>query len=150
VLGLGAGRLDLVLRHGLRDEPGERRAEERLGGAEAGLDHGDVPDLDFAREDQGGEQRMEAEADQVGGDDHEVARQPVGPHAADEQEAHERDRVAREHDADVARCSDVRHVDGEHDEHQPVAERAGSLAEEQEPEVAVREQAPHHPASWLP
>ena len=98
-----------------------------------------------AGEDQDGEQRVQAEADQVGGDDHEVARQPVGPDAADQQEADQRHRVAREHDPDVARRADVRDVDRERDEDQPVAECARALAEQQQPEVAVTEQAPHHP-----
>ena len=40
----------------------------------------------------------------------------------------------------------LRDVDRERDEHEPVAERARALAEEQQPEVAVAEQAPHHPA----
>ena len=60
-----------------------------------------------AGEDQRGEQGVQAEADEVGGDDHEVARQPVRPHAADEQEADERHRVAGEHDPDVARRADL-------------------------------------------
>jgi hypothetical protein len=137
--------LDLLLGHGLRHEAGERRPVERLGRAEARLDHGDVPDLDSAGEDQQREQRVQAEAGDVGGHDHEVARQPVRPHAADEQEPHERHRVAREHDADVARRPDLGHVERERDEHQPVADRAQALAREQEAELAVGEQPAHHP-----
>jgi hypothetical protein len=104
-----------------------------------------VPDLDRAREDQGGQQRVQGEADQVGGHHHEVARQPVCPHAADQQEADERHRVRGEHDADVARRADVGHVERERHEHDPVADRARALAGQQEPEVAVSEQAAHHP-----
>jgi hypothetical protein len=83
--------------------------------------------------------------DQVGGHHDEVARQPVRPHAADQQEADERHRVAREHDADVARRADVGHVQRQRHDHQPVANRAQALPVEQEPEVAMAEQAAHHP-----
>jgi hypothetical protein len=96
-------------------------------------------------EDQRGQQRVQAEADQVGGHDHEVARQPVRPHAADQQEADERDCVAGEHDPDVARRADVGHVERQRHEHEPVPDRARALAQQQAPEVAVAEQAAHHP-----
>ena len=95
----GLGLLDLLLGHRLRHQPGVGRPEERLGGAEQRLDHDDVPDLDGAGEDQHREQRVQREADQVGDDHHAVARQPVGPHAADQQERDERQRRRREHDA---------------------------------------------------
>ena len=51
-----------LLGHGLRQQAGVGGAEERLGGAEEGLDHHDVPDLDGAREDQRGQQRVQREA----------------------------------------------------------------------------------------
>ena len=141
-------RLDLALRHRLRDQPGVGGPEERLGRAERRLDQRDRPDLDVAGEDQRGQQRVQPEAHEVGHDHHAVPRQPVGPHAADQQEADERERVRREHDPDVARRADVGDVQRERDEHDPVAERARRLAEQQQPEVTVGEHSLHDPASW--
>ena len=88
-------------------------------------------------EDQHREQRVQHEARQVGGDHHLRARQPVGEHAADEDEADERDGVRREHEADVAGRPDLGDVERQRDEHDPVADRAGALREEQVPERSV-------------
>ena len=137
------GLLDLVLGHGLRHQPGVGRAEERLGRAEQRLDHDDLPDLDGAGEDQHRQQRVQREAHEVGDDHHPVARQPVGPHAADQQEADERQRVRREHDADVGRRADLGDVQRERDEHDAVADRARRLAEQT---VGSRGGAEHVPA----
>jgi hypothetical protein len=139
------GRLDLLLGNRLRHEAGVRGAVERLGGPECRLDHGDVPDLDGAGEDQRGQERVQREADEVGRHDDQVPGQPVRPHAADEEEADERHGVGGEHDPDVARRADVGHVQRERHEHDPVADRAQALAEEQESEVAMAEQRAHHP-----
>ena len=139
----GLRGLDLILRDGLRDEARVGRPEERLGGPEARLDQRDVPDLDRAGEDQDGEQRVQREADQVGGDHHLVPRQPVGPHAADQQERHQRHRVGGEHDADVGRRPQLGHVERQRDEHDPVADRARGLTAKQQPEVPVTEHALH-------
>ena len=75
-----------------------------------------------------------------------VPRQPVGPHAADQQEADQRQRVGGEHDADVARRPELGHVQRERDEHDPVADRARRLPAQQQPEVPVSEHALHDTA----
>jgi hypothetical protein len=64
-----------------------------------------VPDLDRAAEDQRGEQRVQGEAHEVGHDDHPVAGQAVGPHAADEQKGHEGHGVGCEDEADIRRAA---------------------------------------------
>ena len=73
-----------------------------------------------------------------------MARQAVGPHAADEQEDHERHHPGGEHEPEVGRGAGQvedgeRHRDGE----QAVAEVRRRLAGEEEPELAVAEDAPH-------
>ena len=137
----GPRLLDHLLRHGLRHEPGVGGAEERLGGAEQRLDDDDVPDLDAAGEDQRGEQRVQREADQVGRDHHAVARQPVGPDAAERDERHHRQRRGGQHDPDVRRRADLGHVQRQRDEDDLVADHARGLAAEQVAEVGLPEDA---------
>ena len=68
-----------------------------------------LPDLHVAGEDQRGEQRVQREAHEVGHDHHPVARQPVGPHAADQQEARPAARRAqRAPGRGRSRCRSVR------------------------------------------
>jgi hypothetical protein len=102
-----------------------------------------VPDRDRSREDQHRQQRVQPGAHEVGHDHHAMAREAVGQHAADQQEAHQREGVGREHEPDVAGRADLRHVQRERHEHDPVAERAGGLPDEHQAEVTVIEQRTH-------
>ena len=140
--GRRVGLLQHRLGHGLRHEPRERGPEERLRGAEHGLDDHDVPDLDGAGEDQRRQQRVHRRADQIRGQHHAVARQPVRPHAAEQQAADERDRVRGEDEPDVGRRPDLGHVQRQRDEHHPVAERARALSEPEQAELPLS-QDPH-------
>jgi hypothetical protein len=72
-----------------------------------------------------------------------LARHPVGPHAAEQEERDERQGVRGQHDADVGGRADLRHVQRERHGDDAVAERAGRLAVEQQPEVAMGEQRAH-------
>ena len=87
------------------------------------------------------QQSVQHGADHVGGDHHAVALEPVGPHAADQHEQDERDRVRRQHEPDVGRRADLGHVQRERDEDDRVAEAARARRQPQEPELTVAEDA---------
>ena len=71
----------------------------------------------------------------IGRDHQRAPREPVGPHAADEQEGDERDRARRQHDAEVGRrARQLEHGERERDADHAVAEQGHRLAEEQQPE----------------
>jgi hypothetical protein len=90
---------------------------------------------------------VEGEADEVGHDHQPVARDPVGPDAADQHEPDERDRVGGEDDAEVGRIAgQVDDEQRQRDGHDPVAEHAREAGQPEQPEVAVaegREQVRH-------
>jgi hypothetical protein len=66
------------------------------------------------------------------------ARQPIRPHAADEQERDERDRARRQHDAEIARRAGLlEHRERQRHPDHAVAEQRHGLAEEQQPERAL-------------
>ena len=92
-----AGVLDHRLGHGLREQARVRGLEERLRRPERRLDHHQLPDLHRAAEDQRGQQRVQPGADQVGDNHDPVALQTVGPHAPEQQQQHERQRLRGEH-----------------------------------------------------
>ena len=138
-----------LLGHGLRHQPVVGRAEERLGGAEQRLDHDELPDLDAAGEDQRRQQRVQREAHEVGHDHHAVARQAVGPHAAEQEEADQRQRVRREHEPEVGRRA------GESVTNSASATNTmrspsvlAAWPNNRQSEVAVGEHSLHDTASW--
>ena len=119
-------------------DPGDRGVEERARGAGDRREGGDRPDARLAGDQQRRHQAVRGEPDDVGGHHQRAPRQPVGPHAADEQERDERDRPRREHDAEVARrARQVEHREGERDADHAVAQQRDALADEQEPERAL-------------
>jgi hypothetical protein len=134
--------LDLGLGHRLRQQPVGRRTEERLGGAEQRLDHDQLPDPRAVSEDQHGEQRMQREAHEIGDDHHAVARQAIGPHAAEQQKRHQRKARGREHQSEIGGAArEIDHEQRQRDDHNAVADHARGLREPQVAEVAVAQDA---------
>jgi hypothetical protein len=124
----------------LGDEARRRRCEERGGAAAESAQHHEVPDLSGAGEDQGGGGDLRSAAQQVRADHHKVAREPVGPDAAREQEDEMREHVGGQHDAEVGRR--VRELDDrerECDRCEGVAEQRDRPAHEEQAEVAFDE-----------
>ena len=71
-----------------------------------------------------------------------MAREPVGPDPADEQEDHLRDRARREDEAEVGlRAGQVEDGERERDVRERVADERGRSAEEEEPELALAQRA---------
>ena len=80
------------LGHGLRDQPRVRRLEERLRGAVEQADDDHVPDLYDAEGDQQREGPVQEASGAVGDDHDQLARQPVGDDAADQEQEDQRQR----------------------------------------------------------
>ena len=134
--------LDLGLRHGLGEQAAVGRLEERLGGAEQRLDHDELPDRDRAGEDQHRDEGVQDRADRVRGDHDPVARQSIGPHPAEQEQADERQRLRAEHEPEVrGRARPLRDEDRDRHDDDPVADVAGGLTEEQVSEVGVAQDA---------
>jgi len=76
--------------------------------------------------------------------------QPVRPHAADQEEAHQRQELGGQHDADVGRVlREVRHEQRERHDHDAVAHRARGLREPEVAEVAMAQDAEAFPHRGL-
>lgn len=134
---------DQRLGHRLRDQPRVRRLEERPAGAERGLYQDELQDRDAAREDQDRDGQVQPGPDCVGREHDLLARQPVGPHPAEQHQRDHRQRLRRQHEPEVGRRPGLaRDEQRQRDDHDLVADRAGGLAEEQITEVLVAQQAP--------
>ena len=118
---------------------GRKNASAR---AEQRLDRDQLPDLDGAREDQRGQQRVQREAHEIGHDHHAVARQPVGPHAAEQQECDQRQARRREHEPEIGRAArQFDHEQRQRDDHDAVADHARRLRQPEVAEVAMAQHA---------
>jgi hypothetical protein len=85
---------------------------------------------------------VQREAHDVGRDHHAMAREPVRPHAADEQEHHERQGLRGEHESEVGgTAGPADHEQGERHQDDVVADHARRLREPQKAEVAVSQHA---------
>jgi hypothetical protein len=85
---------------------------------------------------------VQREAHEVGRHDDPVARQPVGEHAADEQEGHERQAVGGEHGTEIrGAAGEIDDEERERDDDDRVADAARSLPEPQQAKVAVAQDA---------
>jgi hypothetical protein len=131
-----------VLGHGLRHEARVRGPEERLADPGHGEQRGQDPHRRVGGERDRGEGRVGDRAPEVGGDHDPLPGQTVGQHTAEQDRRHERGRVRREHNAEVAgRAGELRHVERDRDEYQPVADRAHGLADPEHGELGVGEDA---------
>ena len=90
-------------RRDLRHQARIRGLEERACGAEQQLDHDHLDDRRAARQDQDREHRVQRRAGEVGGDHDPVAREPVGPHAAEQQQRDQRHGLRGQHEPEVGR-----------------------------------------------
>jgi hypothetical protein len=141
-LGQRGRLLDHRLGHRLRDQACVGRLEERACGAEQRLDHDQLPDPDRAGEDQHRDRHMQRRADRVGRDHDPMARQAVGPDAAEQHQRDHRQRLRGEHEPKVGRrACQPRDENRQGHDHDLVADRAGGLAEEQIAEVLVAQDA---------
>jgi hypothetical protein len=121
-----------------------RREERRRGPAERGQ-RAEHPHLGDAGDEQDRHRALAHQPHRVAGDHQRPPRQPVGDHAADEQEDDERERPRRQHEAEVRRrVREVQDRERERDADHPVAEQRRRLAEEQAPEVAVPQDVEPH------
>ena len=110
--------------------------------SEQRLDHHELPDLDRAGEDQHRHQRVQAAPGQVGRDHDSVAGQPVGPHAAEQEQTDQRQRLGGEHQPEIGgRASALGDEQGQRDHDRLVADRAGRLTQEQISEIGVAQDA---------
>ena len=141
-LGQRASVLDHVLWHGLRQQAAVGGLEERLGGAERSLDHHDLPNLNRAGEDQCGQKCMQARAREVGDDHDPVARQPVRPHAAKQDQRHQGQGLGPQHEAEIGRrtCA-LGDEQRQRDRDRAIADRTGRLTKEQISKTRVAQDA---------
>ena len=80
--------------------------------------------------------------DERRGDEHEVARQPVGPDAGGDRDRRSGRLLGGDHEAERGRrVGDPEHRERERDRRDAVAERGDGRAREDEPEVALSERA---------
>ena len=132
------GLLEPRAAHHLRREADRGRPEERLAHAHADLEQRQLPDLGHAGDEQSSRRALQPEAQEVRDQHHLLARQPVGPHAADEEEDGQRDQVGGFDDADVGgRAADLEHGEGQRDHGEHDAHDGGGLPEEQLAELGL-------------
>ena len=135
-------RLEKLLRDRLRDDSGSSRKEERGAEAVDRTERGQLPDLGLAGQQQDRDHALGEPADDVREHHHAMARQAVGPDAADEQEQHLRDRPRSENEAEVGlRAGQVENGERECDVRERIADEGGRAAEEEESELALAERA---------
>ena len=92
---------------GKKNERGDRPDER---------DHGELPDLGVPRDEEVGRDRLREAGDEVRRNHHEVAREPVGDDATDEEEEDLRQDRERQDEAELGwRAADAEH--GERERH---------------------------------
>jgi hypothetical protein len=128
------GLLQALGRDRLRDQPGQRRHEDRRRGPiDGGQDH-EHPDLGAAAEQQGGGDALGDRARDVRGDHHLPPADPVGHHPAGDREQREGDPAGGEDDAQVGDVADRQDGERDRDRGDPVADDRQGLPGEQQPE----------------
>ncbi len=133
----GVRLLEETGRDGLRDDPVARGEEERRRCAVHRREHRQLPDLRLVGEEERRRGRLARSADEVRSDHHEVARQPVGPDTAEEEEDDDGDLADREHDAEIGgRTGQVEHGEGERHRRHRASGRGHRAAREEEEELA--------------
>jgi hypothetical protein len=126
--------------HGLRNDPGGGGEEEGRRGAVERAQRQQVPQLRVVRQEQERDEPLGRAAGEAGRDHHLVAREPVGPDPADEQEGDERRRSRREHEPEVAlRAGQVDDREREGDRGHRVAEEGYGSAREEQAKLALGE-----------
>ena len=136
------GGLEVVGRHRLGHDPLLGREEERARDGPGEGDHRELPDLGPPGDEEHGRDGLRDARHEVRRDHHEVARQAVGDHAADEEEEDLRQDRERQHEPEIGGGA-VEIEDGERecDGRHRRAREGDDAAEEEEPEVPVREAA---------
>ncbi len=136
------GLLHQLLRRGLGDKPRVGGLKEGAAGPEQRLDDHHLGDRRPAGEDQDGEHRVQRRARQIAHDHDPVTRETIGPHAAEQQQQDQWQRLGEQDDPQVGRrtgaCGDV---ERERDDHDLVADRARGLAQEQIAKIRVAQDA---------
>ena len=88
----------------------------------------------MVRKQEHGDDCLAEPAQQVRAHHHEVTRQPIGPHAAVEQEHDDGDLANREHDPEIrGRAGEVEHGEGERNRRHAAAELRHRAAGEEKP-----------------
>jgi len=133
-------RLEQLARDGLRDDPGRRREEERGRRPAHELERGELPQLGSARQEQQRGDTLCCGVRDVRADHDVVPRQPVRPHAAEEEEDDLRDRARREHEPHRReRVGQVEDGERERDRRDRRPGERDRPAEEEKPELALSE-----------
>ena len=133
---------------GLRNDSACSREEERRAQPVDCAEHHQLPDLGVAAQEEDRDQALRRAADHVRENHHPVARKPVGPDSAGQQEDHRRERAGREDEAEVGlRAGQVEDGERERDVRERVADERSRSAEEEEAEVAPAERACAEPVN---
>ena len=114
------------------------------------LQRDELPDLRVAADEQQPEQALAEEADDVRRDHDVLPREPVGPHAAREEEEHLPEDPREEDEPEIGgRTGQVEHRERDRDRHEEVAEGRDETGDEDAPEVPVaKRRGDHFSASY--
>src|SRR6266511_1928229 len=131
------GLLELSGCDRVRHDAGGRGEEERRRDAANDLQCDQVPKLRAVEQQQASDHALRCTADDVGGDDDEVAGQTVGPDAPDEDEDDLRRPAGREHEAEVRGRTEIEYREGESDGRHGGAGERDELSGKEEPELPL-------------
>ena len=121
-----------------------RREEERARDRPDERDHRELPDLGLAGEQEVRRDRLRDPGHEVRADHDEVARNPVGDHAADEEEEDLRQDREREHEPELRRgAAELEDRERECDGGHRGAGERDDAAEEEEAEVPLSKRCEH-------
>ncbi len=139
----GVGLLEAAGADDAGDQAGRGREEERVRDAADDLEDDELPELRMAADQERSDCSLRREHDEVGRHHDEVARQAVGPDAADEDEEDLRDPDRGEHDPQVGGRAVQVVEDGERERDgcERAAEQRCGAADEEEAERALAESA---------
>jgi hypothetical protein len=135
----------------LGQKTGVRRLEERPRCPEKRLDHDHLGHGGAAGEDQHCQDRVERGPREVGRDHDPLARDAVGPHAAEEDQGDQRQGLGGQHHAEIrCRAGPLSDVESQRNDHDLIADGARRLAKEQVSKISVAQNAQvlrHHAPS---
>jgi hypothetical protein len=132
--------LELPDRDRLRDEPLRGGEEERERAAAQDLQGDQVPQPRVTGQEQDGDRSLRGGTDGIRTDHDQVAGEPVGKHAAEQDEHELRNPVRREHEAEVAlRAGQVEDAERERDRGHRRPQHRDELSAEEQPKRAMGE-----------
>ena len=136
------GLLQPWRRHRLRNDPGQRRAEERLADAVDRHQGDEHPDRAIPGYQSDEDEHHDHATDQVARQHHEPSRQAIGPDAADQQEDRVGNRARGQHEANLPdRATHRENGEWQRDHRDRVADDRDCLGGQQQAEAAFMQTA---------